>query len=84
MAKERELISATAVCQYWRMALLSFPRLWCNVGGSPAEIGAYLSRLLANVYHGNLGPYLDFVSCKTLPFVHLRSGLHLTLSGITG
>jgi hypothetical protein len=44
LAKERELINATAVCQYWRMALLSFPRLWCNVGGSPAEIEAYLER----------------------------------------
>ena len=44
LAKERELINATAVCQYWRMALLSFPRLWYNVGGSSAEIEAYLER----------------------------------------
>jgi hypothetical protein len=43
-AKERELTKATAVCQYWRTTLLSFPRLWCNVGGSPAEIEAYLER----------------------------------------
>ena len=43
-AKERELTKATAVCQYWRTTLLSFPRLWCNVGGSSAEIEAYLER----------------------------------------
>jgi hypothetical protein len=44
LAKERELINVTAVCQYWRMALISFPRLWYNVGGSSAEIEAYLER----------------------------------------
>ena len=41
---EHDLISATAVCQYWRTTLLSFPRLWRNVGGSSSEIQAYIER----------------------------------------
>ena len=42
--RERHLIDATAVCQHWRSALLSFPRLWRDVGGSLSEIQAYLER----------------------------------------
>ena len=41
---ERGLISATAVCQHWRTILLSFPRLWWNIGGSSLEIQAYIER----------------------------------------
>ena len=41
---ERDLISATAACQHWRTTLLSFPRLWRNVGGSSSEIQAYIER----------------------------------------
>jgi len=44
LPKERDLINATAVCQQWRTTLLSFPRLWCNAGGSPLELEAYLER----------------------------------------
>jgi hypothetical protein len=43
-AKEHDLVDATAVCQRWRKILLSFPRLWCNVGGSSSKIQAYLER----------------------------------------
>ena len=43
-ARERDLIDATAVCHHWRTTLLSFPLLWCNVGGSPPEIRAYIER----------------------------------------
>ena len=42
--KERDLINATAVCQHWRLSLLSFPRLWRNAGGSSQEILAYIER----------------------------------------
>jgi len=41
---ERDLVNATAVCQYWRTTLLSFPRLWSNPGGSSSEIQAYIDR----------------------------------------
>jgi len=41
---ERDLLNATAVCKQWRTTLLSFPRLWCNVGGSLAKLEAYLER----------------------------------------
>ena len=44
LATERDLINATAVCQQWRTALLSFPRLWYNAGGSSSELEAYLER----------------------------------------
>jgi hypothetical protein len=44
LATERDLINATAVCQQWRTALLSFPRLWRNAGGSSSELEAYLER----------------------------------------
>lgn len=44
LAKERDLINATAVCRHWRTILLSFPRLWCNPGGSLSELEAYLER----------------------------------------
>jgi len=44
LATERDLINATAVCQQWRTALLSFPRLWRNAGGSSSEIQAYIER----------------------------------------
>jgi hypothetical protein len=44
LATERDLINATAVCQQWRTALLSFPRLWHNAGGSSSELEAYLER----------------------------------------
>jgi hypothetical protein len=44
LATERDLISATAVCQQWRTALVSFPRLWRNAGGSSSELEAYLER----------------------------------------
>ena len=44
LAKERDLLNATAVCQHWRATLLSFPRLWHNPGGSTSELGAYLER----------------------------------------
>ena len=42
--KERDLINATAVCQHWRLSLLSFPQLWRNAGGSSQEILAYIER----------------------------------------
>jgi len=41
---DRDLINATAVCQQWRSVLLSFPRLWCNAGGSSSKLEAYLER----------------------------------------
>ena len=41
---ERDLIDATAVCQYWRATLLYFPRLWHNPGGFTSELEAYLER----------------------------------------
>ena len=44
LSTERDLINATAVCQQWRSVLLSFPRLWCNAGGSPSKLEAYLER----------------------------------------
>jgi hypothetical protein len=44
LATERDLINATAVCQQWRTALISFPRLWHNAGGSSSELEAYLER----------------------------------------
>lgn len=43
-AKERDLVNATATCQRWRTILLSFPRLWCNAGGSSSELQAYIER----------------------------------------
>ena len=42
--KKRDLVNATAVCQSWRSIILSFPSLWCNAGGSPSEIQAYIER----------------------------------------
>jgi hypothetical protein len=42
--KQRDLISATAVCRQWRTILLSFPRLWHNPGGSSSELEAYFER----------------------------------------
>jgi len=44
LGTERDLINATAVCQQWRSVLLSFPRLWCNAGGSSSKLEAYLER----------------------------------------
>ena len=44
LARERDLINTTAICQHWRTILLSFPRLWCNAGGSSSEIQAYIER----------------------------------------
>ena len=43
-AKERDLVNATATCQRWRTMLLFCPRLWCNAGGSPSELQAYIER----------------------------------------
>ena len=44
LPRKRDLINATAVCQQWRMILLSFPRLWCNADGSSSELEAHLER----------------------------------------
>jgi len=45
LATERDLlINVAAVCQQWWTALLSFPRLWHNAGGSSPELEAYLER----------------------------------------
>ena len=44
LAKERDLINATAVCRRWRTIFLSSPRLWCYPGGSSSELEAYLER----------------------------------------
>ena len=42
--RERDLTKATAVCQQWRVTLISFPRLWCNAGGSQPEMQEYIKR----------------------------------------
>ena len=42
--RDRDLINATAVCQFWRNTLLSYPRLWCNASGSRSKIQAYIQR----------------------------------------
>jgi hypothetical protein len=44
LPKQRDVINATAVCQRWRSTLLSFPRVWRNVGGSLSELEAHLER----------------------------------------
>lgn len=42
---DRDLISATAVCAYWRITLLSTPTLWCNINARSASmVNAYLER----------------------------------------
>lgn len=45
---ERGLITATGVCQPWRAALLSYPLLWRNAGGTSSEIEAYIERSKSN------------------------------------
>ena len=45
LPNQRDVINATAVCQQWRMTLLSFPQVWRNVGGkSLLELETYLER----------------------------------------
>ena len=43
---KRDLINATAVCQYWRNALLSSPDLWCDVdcSGSRGPLREHMFR----------------------------------------
>jgi hypothetical protein len=54
LAKQRDLISATAVCQQWRTVLLSSPQLWYNAGGSSSELETYLERSKSVLIEVNL------------------------------
>ena len=58
----RQLLNATAVCQYWRATLLSFPRLWNTIRCSrQIQFEAYLERsksVLLDVELYNLFPRL--------------------------
>jgi len=64
---DRDLISATHVCERWRSTLISTPLLWTDVVfGDPDRSSTYLERSKGSPLHVSIGgPALDYSTGDT-------------------